>query len=74
MPFSFLRKYFEVYGKLAYREGKEVLDWQHSYSKVMVPQARYQHTGPFLWFENYNVAVRDRVKCISGLEGEHHRT
>uniref|UniRef100_A0A147BGL5 heparosan-N-sulfate-glucuronate 5-epimerase n=1 Tax=Ixodes ricinus TaxID=34613 RepID=A0A147BGL5_IXORI len=69
VPFSFLRKYFEVYGKLAYRDGKEVLDWQHSYSKVMVPQARYQHTGPFLWFENYNVAVRDRVKCISGLEG-----
>lgn len=69
VPFSFLRKYFEVYGKIAYRDGKEVLDWQHSYSKVMAPNAMYHTAGPFLWFENYNVAVRDRVKCISGMEG-----
>ncbi|KAH8041687.1 hypothetical protein HPB51_017489 [Rhipicephalus microplus] len=70
VPFSFLRKYFEVYGKIAYRDGKEVLDWQHSYSKVMAPNAMYHTAGPFLWFENYNVAVRDRVKCISGMEGK----
>lgn len=69
VPFSFLHKYFEVYGKIAYREGREVLDWQHSYSKVMAPTAPYETAGPFLWFENYNVAVRDRVKCISGMEG-----
>ncbi|KAK8779584.1 hypothetical protein V5799_019071 [Amblyomma americanum] len=69
VPFSFVRKYFDVYGKVAYRDGKEVLDWQHSYSKVMAPTSPYQTAGPFLWFENYNVAVRDRVKCISGVEG-----
>lgn len=69
LPFSFLRKYFEVYGKITYHEGRQVFDWQHSYSKVVVPTARYHSSGPFLWFDNYNVAVRDRVKCISGVEG-----
>lgn len=69
IPFSFLHKYFEVYGKVAYRDGKEVFDWQHSYSKVMPPTEKYRHDGSFLWFENYNVAVRDRVKCVSGVEG-----
>uniref|UniRef100_A0A2R5LJV9 heparosan-N-sulfate-glucuronate 5-epimerase n=1 Tax=Ornithodoros turicata TaxID=34597 RepID=A0A2R5LJV9_9ACAR len=69
VPFSFLQRYFEVYGKIAYREGQQVFDWQHSYSKVVVPTARYHPTGSFLWFDNYNVAVRERVKCISGIEG-----
>ncbi|XP_022668662.1 D-glucuronyl C5-epimerase-like isoform X2 [Varroa destructor] len=70
LPFSFLRKYFEVYGKLSQEpSGTPVFHWQHSYSKYSVPSQKYRANGPYLWFGNYNVAVRDRVKVISGIEG-----
>lgn len=68
--FGFLRKYFEVYGKMSKgRDGQERFEWQHSYSRVYYPRKKYDPQGSFLWFENYNVEVRDRVKCISGMEG-----
>ncbi|CAG9830726.1 unnamed protein product [Diabrotica balteata] len=69
IPFSFLHKYFEVYGKLATYDGTERFEWSHSYSKVYRPKAKYDPRGVFMYFENYNVEVRDRVKCVSGIEG-----
>lgn len=33
------------------------------------PKKKYDPRGTFTTFENYNVEVRDRVKCISGIEG-----
>lgn len=70
LPFSFIRKYFEVYGKLSSDgSGSQSFHWQHSYSKYSLPTSKYRANGPYLWFGNYNVAVRDRVKCISGVEG-----
>ncbi|KAG8196218.1 hypothetical protein JTE90_007943 [Oedothorax gibbosus] len=70
VPFSFLRKYFEVYGKVVkHGSNGERFEWQHSYSKVYYPRQKYDPSKVFLWFENYNVEVRDRVKCISGSEG-----
>lgn len=69
VPFSFLEKYYEVYGKLVTVKGREVFEWSHSYSKVYRPTAKYNSTGPFMYFMNYNVEVRDRVKCISATEG-----
>lgn len=69
VPFSFLHKYFEVYGRVVKHTGIERFDWQHSYSKVYFPKQKYDPSGVYLWFENYNVEVRDRVKCISGTEG-----
>lgn len=69
LPFSFLHKYFEVYGKLATYDGYERFEWSHSYSKVYYPKSRYDPRGVFLYFENYNVEFRERVKCISAIEG-----
>lgn len=69
LPFSFLHKYFEVYGKLATYDGYERFEWSHSYSKVYYPKGKYDPRGVFMYFENYNVEVRDRVKCVSASEG-----
>lgn len=69
LPFSFLQKYFEVYGKLTIYDGLERFEWTHSYSRIFHPKGKYNPTGVFLYFENYNVEVRDRVKCVSGIEG-----
>lgn len=44
-------------------------DWQHSYSRVYPPGEKYSPEGVFMSFAHYNVEVRDRVKCISGVEG-----
>lgn len=69
VPFSFIHKYFEVYGKMSVDKGIEQFDWSHSYSKVYHPKKKYDPYGTFTTFENYNVEVRERVKCISGTEG-----
>lgn len=68
VPFSFLHKYFEVYGKLTTYDGLERFEWFHSYSKIYHPKAKYDPRGVFMYFENYNVEVRDRVKCVSATE------
>ncbi|XP_024891361.1 D-glucuronyl C5-epimerase B isoform X1 [Temnothorax curvispinosus] len=69
IPFSFIHKYFEIYGKLATYDGLERFEWLHSYSKFVNPKGKYDPRGVFMTFENYNVEVRDRVKCISGTDG-----
>lgn len=57
MPFSFLQKYFEVYGKLTIYDGLERFEWTHSYSRIFHPKGRYDPRGVFMYFENYNVEV-----------------
>lgn len=69
LPFSFLHKYFEVYGTLSSVDGVTRFDWAHSYGKINFPKGIYDPKGVFMYFENYNVEMRDRVKCISGREG-----
>lgn len=69
IPFSFLHKYFEIYGKLAVYDGLERFEWSHSYGRVYHPKGKYDPKGVFMYFENYNVEVRDRVKCVSATEG-----
>ncbi|RVE43320.1 hypothetical protein evm_012024 [Chilo suppressalis] len=69
IPFSFIHKYFEIYGKITTSSGVEKFEWSHSYSKIYHPKKKYDPRGTFTTFENYNVEVRDRVKCISGIEG-----
>ncbi|XP_072320953.1 D-glucuronyl C5-epimerase B-like [Eucyclogobius newberryi] len=68
-PFSWMEKYFEVYGKVVQYDGYERFEFQHSYSKVYAQREPYHPNGVFMSFEGYNVEVRDRVKCISGVEG-----
>ncbi|TWW67776.1 D-glucuronyl C5-epimerase B [Takifugu flavidus] len=69
MPFGWMEKYFEVYGKVAQYDGYDRFEFQHSYSKVYAQREPYHPDGVFMSFEGYNVEVRDRVKCISGVEG-----
>uniref|UniRef100_V9KEB4 heparosan-N-sulfate-glucuronate 5-epimerase n=1 Tax=Callorhinchus milii TaxID=7868 RepID=V9KEB4_CALMI len=69
LPFSWIEKYFEVYGKIAQYDGYDRFEFSHSYSKVYTQRAPYRPDGVFMSFEGYNVEVRDRVKCISGIEG-----
>ncbi|KAK6177681.1 hypothetical protein SNE40_015734 [Patella caerulea] len=69
VPFSFVQKYFEIYGKISTEDGFEKLAWEHSYSTVHRPREHYSPGGVFMSFEFYNVEERDRVRCISGMEG-----
>ncbi|KAF7284257.1 hypothetical protein GWI33_022254 [Rhynchophorus ferrugineus] len=69
IPFSFLHRYFEIYGKLSTYDGLEKFEWSHSYSRIYHPKSKYEPRGVYMYFENYNVEVRDRVKCVSATEG-----
>lgn len=69
LPFSWMEKYFEVYGKTVQYDGYDRFEFSHSYSKVYAQREPYHPSGVFMSFEGYNVEVRDRVKCISGVEG-----
>lgn len=69
VPFSFVQKYFDIYGSLTSVEGVPRFDWSHSYGKVNLPKTIYDSKGIFMYFENYNVEVRDRVKCIDANFG-----
>ncbi|XP_017866786.1 PREDICTED: D-glucuronyl C5-epimerase [Drosophila arizonae] len=73
VPFSFLRQYFDVSGAVTTggSSGSEAakFNWMHSNAKVNLPKGKYDPRGVFMYFENYNVEVRDRVKCISAAEG-----
>lgn len=52
VPFSFLAKYYEVYGKLTVSKSKEKFEWSHSYSKVFKPTSKYDPSGVFMYFSN----------------------
>ncbi|XP_054738605.1 D-glucuronyl C5-epimerase B [Anastrepha obliqua] len=83
VPFSFLRSYFDISGAMLAVTSSSVNDnsnngddnmvprfaWMHSNAKVNVPKGKYDTRGRFAYFENYNVEVRERVKCISAAEG-----
>lgn len=36
---------------------------------MVSPKGKYDPRGVFMYFENYNVEVRERVKCVSGSDG-----
>ncbi|CAI6355611.1 unnamed protein product [Macrosiphum euphorbiae] len=70
IPFSFLKNYFEVYGKIIETdENKKKFHWSHSYSKIYHQNGKYDSRGVFTNFQNYKVEERDRVKCVSASEG-----
>lgn len=69
LPFSWVERYFDVYGRLVQYDGTERFEFSHSYSRVYAQREPYHPDGVFMSFEGYNVEVRDRVKCISGVEG-----
>ncbi|XP_055331960.1 D-glucuronyl C5-epimerase-like [Paramacrobiotus metropolitanus] len=73
LPFSFIARYFEITGKIETDKkslnAEKFFNWQHSYAKLILPKLPYESDGIFMSFDNYNVEVRDRVKCISAIEG-----
>lgn len=70
VPFSLIKKQFEISGSLVTSEnGVTKFNWMHSNSKINVPKGKYDPHGIFMYFENYNVEIRDRVKCISAVDG-----
>lgn len=70
VPFSFLRDYFEIFGSLSSMDnGPAHFEWSHSNAKINYPKGSYDPRGIFMYFENYNVEVRDRVKCVSASDG-----
>lgn len=68
VPFNFVRKYFDIYGKFE-DVGETRFLWSHSYSKIFLPSTPYTFDGPFMSFANYQVETRERVKCVSAIEG-----
>ncbi|XP_076852157.1 D-glucuronyl C5-epimerase B [Brachyhypopomus gauderio] len=69
LPFAWVERYFDVYGKVVQYDGFDRFEFSHSYSKVYAQRGPYHPAGVFMSFEGYNVEVRDRVKCVSGVEG-----
>ncbi len=71
LPFSFIEKYFEVYGTIATHNGRERFEWHHSNAKIypLYEKEPYKSDGVFMTFDHYYVESRDRVKYISGVEG-----
>ncbi|OQV18384.1 D-glucuronyl C5-epimerase [Hypsibius exemplaris] len=73
VPFALVERYFEISGKVETDKksgnSEKVFNWQHSYAKLSLPKLPYEPDGIFMSFDNYNVEVRDRVKCISAMEG-----
>lgn len=69
LPFQFIERYFEVYGKLTNDAGLKRFDWSHSYATVYFPKQPYNSRGVFTHFQNYKVEERDRVKCLTASEG-----
>ncbi|XP_025407635.1 D-glucuronyl C5-epimerase [Sipha flava] len=69
IPFSFLKNYFEIYGKIIEIDNKKSFHWSHSYSKIYHQNGKYNSKGVFTNFQNYKVEERDRVKCVSASEG-----
>ncbi|XP_065222760.1 D-glucuronyl C5-epimerase [Planococcus citri] len=69
LPFTFIKKYFEVYGKLVEKDGSEIFNWSHSYANYYSVKRKYDPRGIFTHFQTYKVEERERVKCISASEG-----
>ncbi|KAH7719376.1 D-glucuronyl C5 epimerase [Aphelenchoides avenae] len=71
LPFNgFLRKQFDVNGRLNKDVSEPRFEYYTSYAKVRVPElSSYDPFGPFGHFGSYNVEIRDRVRCISAEHG-----
>lgn len=59
LPFSFIQKYFEVYGYVTTTSlgGRVRFEWSHSHGKINKPRGIYNPRGIFMYFDNYNVEV-----------------
>lgn len=69
IPFSFVRDYFEIEGKVILDDFGKKFHIRHTSYEYFIPKTdKYDTQGSFLWFVNYNVEGRSRVKCITGSD------
>ena len=69
IPFSFIRDYFEIEGKIVQDDFGKQFHVRHTSYEYFTPETNtYDPLGSFLWFVNYNVEGRPRVKCITGVD------
>ena len=69
IPFSFIKNYFEIDGRLVDDSFGKKFEWRHTTYDYFTPSTpTYNPRGSFMWFVNYNVEGRSRVKCISGVD------
>ncbi|VDO30291.1 unnamed protein product [Heligmosomoides polygyrus] len=67
-PFSFIKKQYDVSGRMS-KDGSR-FELFTSYSKIRVPEGdSYDPIGPFGHFATYSVETRERVRCISAETG-----
>uniref|UniRef100_A0A1B0G2L5 D-glucuronyl C5-epimerase beta-sandwich domain-containing protein n=1 Tax=Glossina morsitans morsitans TaxID=37546 RepID=A0A1B0G2L5_GLOMM len=70
VPFSFLCHCFDNSGTTSSPASPlTAIDAAIVKRKINVPKGKYDARGVFMYFENYNVETRDRVKCISSADG-----
>ncbi|XP_055863850.1 D-glucuronyl C5-epimerase B-like [Biomphalaria glabrata] len=69
MPVSFINKYFDVYGTVRVKDNVKYYEFQYSYGKVFPPQPTYHPGGVFLNFEKYYVEAREKIKCVTAVDG-----
>ncbi len=69
IPFSFIKDYFEIEGKIVRDDFGKQFHFRHTSFEYFTPTTKtYDPHGSFLWFVNYNVEGRPRVKCITGVD------
>uniref|UniRef100_A0A5S6Q8W2 heparosan-N-sulfate-glucuronate 5-epimerase n=1 Tax=Trichuris muris TaxID=70415 RepID=A0A5S6Q8W2_TRIMR len=72
MPFhAFIKDYFQVSGAMKIHGDKSAsFEFMHSSAKIHRPTFKsYLTKGQFGHFGNYNVAERDRVRCVNAASG-----
>ena len=49
--------------------GKRTFLFSHSITPLWLPEAKYETTGEFLYFKEYDVEDRSKVMLVSGVHG-----
>uniref|UniRef100_A0A1A9VNW4 Uncharacterized protein n=1 Tax=Glossina austeni TaxID=7395 RepID=A0A1A9VNW4_GLOAU len=73
VPFSFLCHYFDISRTMSSpasplttingnsdSQAQSKFLWMHSTAKINIPKGKYDSRGVFMYFENYNVEIRDQ--------------
>uniref|UniRef100_A0A2C9M0S6 heparosan-N-sulfate-glucuronate 5-epimerase n=1 Tax=Biomphalaria glabrata TaxID=6526 RepID=A0A2C9M0S6_BIOGL len=58
-----------VYGTVRVKDNVKYYEFQYSYGKVFPPQPTYHPGGVFLNFEKYYVEAREKIKCVTAVDG-----
>ena len=69
IPFSFIKRYFEIEGKIVQNRFGKQFHVQHTSKKYFAPTKNiYDPHGSFLWFLKYDVERQSTMKYITGVD------